>query len=110
MDEVIKHLEVIQGVINRIAQVSFVLKGWTVTSVIALLAVAANTHGWWYGLLALLRACVFWGLDAYYLRQERLFCCLYDQVRAGPTKSAIPIFSMDINECRGTVDSWFQTL
>ena len=110
MDEIIKHLELIQSVINRMAQVSFVLKGWTVTIVVTLLAIAATANVWWYGLLALFPACIFWGLDAYYLRQERLFRCLYDKVRLGPTESGVDAFSMDTNQCQATVDGWFQTL
>jgi len=110
MDDIIKHLELIQGVINRMAQVSFVLKGWTVTIVVTLLAIAASANVWWYGLLALFPACVFWGLDAYYLRQERLFRCLYDKVRRGPAESGVDAFSMDTSQYRAAVDSWFQTL
>jgi len=110
MDETIKHLELIQGVINRMAQVSFILKGWTVTIAVALLATAANTESWWLGLLALFPACVFWGLDAYYLTQERLFRCLYDKVRLGSTESAIPLFSMDTAICQDSVDCWLKTL
>ena len=110
MNETIKHLELIETVINRMTQASFIIKGWTITLAVALLAVAANTMNTWYGLLALASTCVFWGLDAYYLRQERLFRCLYDKVRHGPNESNIPAFSMDTTDCRGAVGSWFQTL
>ena len=50
MDKKIKHLEMIQGVINRMASNSFLLKGWTVVLVSALFALAANDKidmGWW---------------------------------------------------------------
>ncbi len=110
MDETIKHLELIQGVINRMAQVSFILKGWAVTLVVALLAVVANTTNSWYGLLGLLPALVFWAIDAYYLRQERLFRRLYDRVRLGPGHSGIPTFSMDTSVVSSDVDQWWRTL
>ena len=36
MDAKLKHLEMIQGVINRMANCSFLLKGWSVTLIAAL--------------------------------------------------------------------------
>lgn len=110
MGETVKHLEMIQGIISRMAQVSFIIKGWTVTLVAGLLAFAANSECWYYSLLALLPALVFWGLDAFYLRQERLFRCLYDRVRLGPKDSKVPLYSMDTTEYQADVHSWFQTL
>ena len=110
MNELIRHLELIQSVISRMAQVSFLIKGWTVTLAVALLAVAANTGNGWFGLLALASVCMFWGLDAYYLRQERLFRALFDRVRLGPNGSSIPLFSMNTTTCQGEVSTWFRTL
>lgn len=82
-EKLAKHIELIQGVINRMAGNSFLLKGWCVTLVAALFALAAQGANQWYALVGLLPALVFWGLDAYYLRQERLFRKLYDTVRRG---------------------------
>ena len=42
MSDKLKHLEFIQGVINRMGQNSFLIKGWTVTLVAALFALAAK--------------------------------------------------------------------
>lgn len=67
------HLEMIQGVIARIAGNSFLLKGWSVTIAAALFALAARDSNSQFACIALLPSIVFWGLDAYYLRQERLF-------------------------------------
>ena len=75
------HLAMIQGVINRLAQNSFLLKGWSVLLVSALLAVAASSSEDWILPVAFLPAVAFWGLDGYYLRQERLFRRLYDHAR-----------------------------
>ena len=81
MDKRIKHLELIQGVINRLATDSFRMKGWTVILVSALLVLLARegrVEFTWIGIVPVL---VFWGLDGYFLRQERLFRDLYDHVR-----------------------------
>ena len=77
----IKHLELIQGVINRLAANSFRIKGWAVILVSALLAllIRENQAGLaWVGFVPVL---IFWGLDGYFLWQERLFRDLYDHVR-----------------------------
>ncbi len=69
----IAHLEMIQGVVNRLAHSSALLKGWSVVLVAALFALAAKDSAKHFALLAFLPAVVFWGLDGYYLWQERLF-------------------------------------
>ena len=109
-NDTIKHLELIQGVVNRMAQVSFILKGWTVTLVVALFAVVVNSADWRYVLFGLVPVYVFWGLDAYYLRQERLFRYLYDKVRLGSTESTVPFFSLDTSIAEGSIASWWRTL
>jgi hypothetical protein len=42
MESKLKHLELVQGVINRMAGNSFILKGWSVTLTSALFALAAK--------------------------------------------------------------------
>jgi hypothetical protein len=110
MDKTVEHLKLIQGVINRMAQVSFILKGWAVTIVIAGLGLSVNMSNFWLGLLTLFPTFIFWGLDAYYLKQERLFRCLYNKVCLDPNYVKIPFFSMDTTICKEEVGSWFATL
>lgn len=76
-----KHLEMTQGVINRLAGNSFIVKGWSVTLVSALFALAAKEADVRYVLLGIFPVGMFWGLDGYFLYQERLFRKLYDKVR-----------------------------
>lgn len=75
------HLEMIQGVVNRLSHNSFLLKGWTVVLVSAMFALAANDAKLLFVLLSFFPAIIFWLLDGYFLRQERLFRALYDYVR-----------------------------
>ena len=72
----------IQGVINRMAGNSFLIKGWSVTLVSALFALAAAGTNRRFVYLAYFPSVMFWALDAYFLRQERLFRKLYDFVRS----------------------------
>lgn len=93
MDQKLKHLEFIQNVINRMANTSFLLKGWSVTVVAGLFALGINSQARALLSLTAFMALVFWGLDAYFLRQERLFRALYDDVRV-KTETSID-FAMD---------------
>ncbi|MCY4371047.1 MAG: hypothetical protein OXF41_16870 [bacterium] len=81
MEAKLKHLEFIQGVINRMAGNSFLLKGWSVVLVSALLVLVSRGKGGSWALVSLIPTLVFWGLDAYFLKQERLYRTLYDHVR-----------------------------
>lgn len=76
-----KHLELIQNVISRMASNSFMLKGWAVTLVAGIFVLAGKDTDKLYFLVAYIPVIVFWGLDAYYLLQERLYRSLYDKVR-----------------------------
>jgi hypothetical protein len=87
MDEnKIKHIEMIQGVVNRLAGNSFAYKGWAIVLVAGIFALSAKEADYRYLLVALVPTLAFWGLDAYYLRQEWLFRKLYDSVRASSTE------------------------
>jgi len=77
-----KHLEMIQGVINRLSTNSFLIKGWSVLLVSALFALSANDTNLAYVFLAYIPATIFWGLDGYFLWEERKFRALYDDVRS----------------------------
>lgn len=81
MEKRLKHLEMIQGVISRMASNSFSLKGWAVTLVAGIFVLAGKDTDKMYFLVAYLPIIVFWGLDSYYLLQERLYRALYDKVR-----------------------------
>jgi hypothetical protein len=109
----IKHLEFIQSAISRMAGNSFLIKGWSITIAAAFFALAAKDSKPGFALLALFPALSFWGLDAYYLRLERLFRKLYDEVRSlsgDDLRERVGPFSLRIDAYSGRVGSWFQTL
>ena len=95
MDRKIKHLEFIQGVINRLASDSFRMKGWCVVLVAALFILLAREGRIEFVGVALVPVLFFWGLDGYFLWQERLFRALYDHVRV--LKEDEIDFSMDVS-------------
>lgn len=81
MEGKLKHLELTQNIITRMANNSFMLKGWAVTLVAGIFALSSKDADKLYFLVAYIPVVVFWCLDAYYLLQERLYRSLYDKVR-----------------------------
>ena len=73
-----KHLEMVQGVITRMAENSRSCKLWCVTLVSAVLVLVARTEKPDYALIALIPAVLFLVLDTYYLALERAFRESYD--------------------------------
>ena len=113
MERQLAHLKMIQAVITRMAGNSFLIKGWSVMLVAALFALAAANTNALFVYLAYFPAFMFWALDAYFLRQERLFRKLYDCVRE--LDGSQINFSMDTKPFEGKVDSawdvaWSHTL
>lgn len=96
MERKLKHLDFIQGVINRLSTNSFLLKGWSVVLVSALFALSAKDSEVKFIFLAYFPAIAFWALDAYFLSVERGYRKLYEKIR---TLTADQIdFSMDTRE------------
>lgn len=81
MDKKIKHLEMIQEIISRMANNSFLLKGWTVSIVAGVFALTGKTTNNMYIVVTVVPIIIFCFLDAYYLQQERLYRVLYEKVR-----------------------------
>lgn len=94
-EQKIKHLEMIQGIITRMDQNSFMLKGWMITIVSALLAIYADKGNIGYLIVSIFPILVFWFLDAYYLQQERKFRGIYSDIVEGKD---LPLFKMPIGE------------
>ena len=78
------HLEMIQGIVNRLSHNSFLLKGWTVVLISVLFALGAKDKNPLFIYLAYFPSIAFWCLDAYFLWQEKLFRKLYDFVKLLP--------------------------
>lgn len=111
-DQRVKHLEIVQAVITRLGQNSFAVRGWSVTLVSVLFAlIAAKDAPPLATLVALVPTIVFWGLDAYYLRHERLFRKLYGAVAAdiGSATPTTMVFSMDTSPFAAATPSWART-
>ena len=71
------HLQILQGVIQRMAENSRACKVWCVTLVSAILVLVARTGEANHALIALAPAVLFLVLDSYYLGLERAFRSSY---------------------------------
>jgi hypothetical protein len=106
--ERLKYLEMLQAAVGRMSGNSSTLKGWTVTLVVALVALAARDGSLWLLAAALIPTLLFAGLDGYYLHLERGYRRLFD--RAANTDPTLPLFSLHrAPEDRGC-RRWLHTL
>ncbi|WP_235023950.1 hypothetical protein [Streptomyces sp. WAC05374] len=104
-DERLKHLEFLQAVIARLANHSFLVKGWALTLAAGFFAVSASQQNWQVAASGLVPLLCFWSLDGFFLRQERLFRYLYDDVRR--PGSAVETMSMNVAPYTGRI-SWLR--
>ncbi|MDI9218465.1 hypothetical protein [Clostridium tertium] len=96
MNNKIKHLEMIQGIIDRMVSNSFLLKGWSITLVAGIFALSAKDSNQKFFIIAYFPLIIFGILDTYYLQQERKYRNLYDKVRY--IKEENIDFSMEITQ------------
>lgn len=78
-EAVLKHIDMFQGIISRMASNSSACKNWCIVLVSAYLAYAANNGKLNYIELSAIPVMIFWFLDAYYLGLERKFIAQFNQ-------------------------------
>ena len=98
------HLLMIQNLVDRLSQNSFLIKGWSISIVAAMFALSAQNTNLVFIYLAYFPSIIFWILDSYFLRQEKLYRALYNYVRTmGEEKID---FSLDAAAFSDDVPSW----
>lgn len=81
MEELHKEIDLIQACITRMAQNSFMIKGWFVTLYAAIFAFTLTKVDTCLMCVALMLVNIaFWYLDAYFLRMERQYRKIYEEV------------------------------
>ena len=78
----LKEIDLIQNCITRMAQNSFMIKGWVITLVAACCALSSLQGDEWTALciVGFLAIILFWYLDAFFLRMERLYRYKYEWI------------------------------
>jgi len=103
-----KHLEFIQAIITRMGSNLFILKGWTVTLIVALFTFIAKDGNGIYILFSYFVLIIFWILDGYFLSRERCFRKLYNHVRVKKEKDIN--FSMNYKKFEKGKNTWFRSI
>ena len=108
MDRKLKHLDFIQAVINRLSTNSFLLKGWSVVLISALFVLSNKDSNQKFIYLAFFPAVIFWGLDGYFLWQERVYREVYNRVRS--KKPDDIDFDMETRHVSNDVPGWLRAV
>jgi hypothetical protein len=76
-----KEIDLIQGCINRMANNSFLLKGWLISIVAVVLALSEKFPNLLLlGIILIIPLLSFWYLDAFFLRAEKMYREMYKWV------------------------------
>jgi len=102
-----KEIDLTQDIIKRMASNSFLIKGWTVTLVVATLLLKGQPAQIFIAFIPLLG---FWVLDAYFLKQERIFRKIYAWVISNRHESDDLIFDLDPRRFEKAVPSILKTM
>lgn len=97
-DNKIKHLEMVQNIINRIANHKPQYKGWFITLIIAINVFAISKITDKQLFLVFIVTLCFWTVTSYYLYLERLYIELYKDIRRGNKED----FDMEISDYKST--------
>jgi hypothetical protein len=104
-----KEIDLIQGIINRMSQNSFLLKGWSITIIVAILALTKDTlvtnDITYFSIILLIPLIVFWYLDAFFLHKERCYIKLYDWVIVNRPKTEDFQYNLNYSRFEKEVDS-----
>jgi hypothetical protein len=81
LEEIHKELDLVQACITRMANNSFLVKGWTYALIAAVIALFGNAVDVLFICGVTIFICIcFWYTDAFYLKQERLYRYKYEWI------------------------------
>ena len=111
MDKDILHKEIdlIQSVITRMANNSFLLKGWIVSLIAVIMALTKDTivatQLSYFCVILLIPVFVFWYLDAFFLHKERCYIKLYEWVITNRQTTTDFLYNLNYRRFENQVDS-----
>jgi len=98
----------IQNIITRMSGNLFILKGWTITLIVALFTVAAKNEEGIYILFSFFSIAIFWLLDGYFLSMERCYRDLYNSVSRKKENNID--FSMNFTKYMKGKNTWIRSM
>ena len=102
MEKKIKHLEMIEAIIERMAKNSLQLKEWTMVLVVLIVTISTQSGNKDFIFFGFIPIIGFWYLDSFYLLQERKYKELY-KIVAKKEENDID-FSLDTKELDEILD------
>lgn len=99
IEEIHKELDLIQGCINRMAQNSFMIKGWLIAIYTVVLALVPETVAvpWLLGLVMVTVTFMLWYLDAFFLQAEKNYRNIYSWVlEARPAENRALLYELNV--------------
>lgn len=103
-----KEIDLIQGVINRMASNSFYLKGWLISLVSAILVLSRDSvlvdNITSLAIVLCLPIVAFWYLDAFFLHKERCYRKLYEWVLSNRNSSDKFLYSLNYSRFKNDVN------
>ena len=97
-EDKVAHLQMIQGVIDRMSTSAAIYKGFAATIVTGIAAISFTEVSAWILLIAFLPVICFLVMDTYYLKLEKQYRILYEKIR---NEKIVPDFSLD-SRCSNT--------
>ena len=83
-EKVVEHLKMTQAIINRLANNCVLVKGWSMTIILAAMVLTTKHEIQNPYFVPALLIFPVWILDGYFLWQERLFRQVYGEIRVQP--------------------------
>ena len=80
-EKIVEHLKMTQAIINRLANNCVLVKGWSMTIILAAMVLITKHEIQSPYFVSVLLILPVWILDGYFLWQERLFRKVYGEVR-----------------------------
>lgn len=102
-----KEIDLIQNVMQRMANTSFLIKGWTITLVAIIFSARTNLDAL---PLVIIPIILFWILDAYFLHQDRLYRHLYEWTIAHRMHTTDYLFSLNTTRFKSEVGSHWNVM
>lgn len=109
-----KEIDLIQGVINRMASNSFMLKGWLISLIAVVLALSKDSlfscNAFFVCSILCLPILIFWYLDAFFLHREKCYRALYEWVIKNRMNTNDNLYSLDYRPYQKKVNSQLKVM
>lgn len=101
----VKHLEMIQGIVDRMNRNSFQIKAVTAVVIAGLFTMYSRVQKTEILYIGIAPVILLWILDSFYLQTERKFLALYKDIVKFPDKTGYVDFDMSIGNYKSTYNT-----